>query len=141
MLKTTPNSDCHTYFTESLSPIHKQYLALRDFFAEGLTAEQVAVRHGYSIGTVYGMTRDFRQTLKNNEEDPFFKTVKVGRKPIDHEGEIAETVVNLRKNITAYRIFRLHLMHREKAHNLRDRKNIGRCGVCPFAEAGQARAA
>ena len=97
MLKTIPNSDCRAYFTESLSPIHKQYLALRDFFAEGLTAEQVAVKHGYSVGTVYGMTRDFRQTLKNNEEDPFFKTVKVGRKPIDHEGEIAEIVVNLRK--------------------------------------------
>ena len=97
MLKTTPNSECRAYFTESLSPIHKQYLALRDFFAGGLTADEVAKKHGYSVGTVYGMTRDFRRALENQEEDPFFKTVKVGRRPIDHEGEIAETVVNLRK--------------------------------------------
>ena len=97
MLITTPNNSCHEYFTNVSNPIHKQYLALRDFFAEGLTAGQVAEKYGYTISTVYAMTRDFRQTLGSQIDDPFFRTVKIGRKPIDHEGEIAEMVVNLRK--------------------------------------------
>ena len=87
---------CRTYFTEGFSPVHKRYLALRDFFAEGLNAEQVAEKYGYTVSTVYFMARQFKQTIFASQ-DPFFKTVKVGRKPIDHKGEIAELVVSLRK--------------------------------------------
>jgi transposase len=97
MLKISPNSKCRDYFTSSLSPIHKRYLALRDFFAEGMTAEQVALKHGYTVSTVYTLTRDFKAALHNQSEDPFFKTVKPGRKPLDPEGEITEAVVRLRK--------------------------------------------
>jgi len=96
MLKTIPNDLCRIYFSE-LSPIHKQYLALRDFFAEGLTAQQVAEKHGYAISTVYTMTRDFKKALENQSEAPFFKTVKTGRKPADYKEGVEETVINLRK--------------------------------------------
>lgn len=95
-MKISPNYEYRKYFTEKLSPPHKRYLALRDFFVEDLSAAKVAEKYGYTISTVYAMSRDFRQELLG-QEDPFFKAVKVGRKPIDHKGEIAEIVVSLRK--------------------------------------------
>ena len=98
MLKTNPNIDCSSYFTEPSSALHKQYLALRKFFVDGYNAEQVAKECGYSTNTVYSMVLDFKEKMASgNLEDPFFKENKTGRKPIDRKGEIEETVVNLRK--------------------------------------------
>ena len=97
MLKTSPNDKCLSYFTEPSSSIHKQYLAVRKFYVDGQTAEQVANETGYSISTVYSLVRDFKEMINNQTEDPFFKPIKIGRKPIDHKGEIVETVINLRK--------------------------------------------
>jgi transposase len=97
MLKTYPNKDCSSYFTEPSNPAHKQYLALRRFFVDGYTAEQVAKESGYSTSTVYSMVRDFKGHLRNDSEDPFFRENKTGRKPISHKEEIEETVINLRK--------------------------------------------
>ena len=98
MLKTNPKYDYSSYFTEPSSATHKQYLALRKFFADGCTAEQVAKECGYSVSTVYSMVRDFKEKMVGNDSgDPFFKDNKTGRKPIEHKGEIEETVINLRK--------------------------------------------
>jgi len=98
MLKSNPNIKFASYFTEPSSPAHRQYLALRNFFADGYTAEQIAKKSGYSASTVYSMVRDFKEKLASSDlEDPFFKENKTGRKPIDHEGEIEKTVINLRK--------------------------------------------
>ena len=98
MLKTHPKNDYIDYFAEPSSAVHRQYLALRKFFADGYTAEQVANECGYSTNTIYSMVRDFKEKINNNDyEDPFFKGTKTGRKPIDHKGEIEETVINLRK--------------------------------------------
>lgn len=98
MLKTNPNGKYLSYFTEPPTAIHKQYLAVRSFFVDGYTAEQVAEESGYSVGTVYSLVRDFKEELNDQTtEDPFFKLIKTGRRPIDHEGEIAEAVINLRK--------------------------------------------
>jgi hypothetical protein len=98
MLKTHPKNDFSSYFTEPSSATHKQYLALRKFFADGYTAEQVAKECGYSTSTVYSMVRDFKEKMAGcGSGDPFFKDSKTGRKPIDYKGEIEETVINLRK--------------------------------------------
>jgi len=96
MLKTTPNKYA-SYFTEPSSAMHRQYLALRKFFSEGRTAEQVAEETGYSVGTVYAMVRDFKKTIDKPGDDPFFKENRTGRKPIDHPDGVKEIVVNLRK--------------------------------------------
>jgi len=98
MLKTNPNVDFSSYFTKPSAPGHRQYLALRKFFADGCSAEQVAKECGYTISSVYSMVRDFKEKMGSGDsEDPFFKDNKTGRKPIDHKGEIEETVINLRK--------------------------------------------
>lgn len=98
MLTITPNNEYVSYFTEPSSPIHKQYIALRKFFVDGCTAEQVAGDCGYSVSTVYSMVRDFKGKMNDNDsEDPFFKKNKTGRKPIAHKGDVEETVISLRK--------------------------------------------
>ena len=95
MLNTTPNYI--SYFSEPSSPNHRQYLALRMFFAEGCTAEQVSQKTGYSVGTIYAMVRDFKKAFNNLDVDPFFKENRTGRKPIDHSGGVEEIVISLRK--------------------------------------------
>jgi len=95
-MKTTPNRYV-SYFTEPSSPAHRQYLALKKFFSDGCTAEQVAEETGYSVGTVYAMVRDFKKTMDKSDGDPFFKENKTGRKPIDHSEGVKEIVINLRK--------------------------------------------
>jgi len=97
MLKTNPNNYA-SYFIEPSSTVHKQYLAMKRFFADGCSAEEVANETGYAVSTVYSMVRDFKKRFNDESEDPFFKKNKSGRKPIDQEGEIAETIINLRKN-------------------------------------------
>jgi len=94
MMITNPNIKFASYFIEPTSSPHKQYLALRRFFADGYTAEQVASESGYSISSVYSMVRDFKEKLNSSDsEDPFFRENKTGRKPIVHkETEIAEQV-------------------------------------------------
>ena len=74
MLITTPNYA--SYFTEPSSSNHRQYLALRMFFADGCTAEQVAQKTGYSVGTIYAMVRDFKKAFAEPGADPFLRKLK-----------------------------------------------------------------
>jgi len=97
MSKNNPNDKYISYFNEPSSSLHKQYLAVRRFFIDGYTAEQVAIEFSYSISTVYSLVRDFKEMLSNQAEDPFFKPNKTGRKRIEHKEEITEVVINLRK--------------------------------------------
>ena len=97
MIKTIPKSDFVSFFTEPNNILHKQYLALRRFFLDGSTAEQIAQEFGYSIGTVYSMIRDFKIKILNGSDDPFFKVNKVGRKPVDQKGEIENLIIDFRK--------------------------------------------
>ena len=98
MLKTNPNLSYSLYFTDPSSPTHKQYLALRNFFADGYSAERIAKESGYSTSTVYSMVRDFKKKLSSDMDDPFFKDNKTGRKPNEHKTDGAEDIIiNLRK--------------------------------------------
>ena len=78
-------------------PTHKQYLALRQYFVDGFTAEQISQKSGYSIGSIYSLIRDFKKKVAETNEDPFFKDLKTGRKPIEHKEDTKEIVINLRK--------------------------------------------
>ena len=96
MLKIPPNT-YKSYFTDPTSATHRQYLALRMFFADDCTAEEVAAKTGYSEGTVYALVRDFKKDFNDSDTDPFFKENRTGRKPIDFSGGVKEAVINLRK--------------------------------------------
>jgi transposase len=96
MEKNNPNLIV-SYFTEYSNTMQKQYLALRRFFIDKHTAEQVAKEFNYSVMTIYSLVRDFKIKLAESEEDPFFKEPVLGRKKIDPEGEVRDLVVNFRK--------------------------------------------
>ena len=69
---------------------------MRSFFLERRPAREVAERFGYSLSTVYNMTRDFRQL-----DDPaalFFRNpVPRGRPAVRHAPRLRQRIVALRK--------------------------------------------
>ena len=92
-----PNLTPNDYFLSVASPMHRQFLALRMFFIDGCSAEQVAAEFGYTVSTVYTYIRNFKEELALGNHEPFFKESKPGRKKLDHGGEINRLVVAYRK--------------------------------------------
>lgn len=75
----------------------KRYDALRAFFFEKRSAREVALTYGYSLSSLYPLTRDFRRHLKDDpEEDFFFKEIILGRKEIKRE-DLEDMIIGLRK--------------------------------------------
>ena len=85
------------YFLSIANPVHKQYLALRRFYVDDCSAEQVAREFGYTTSTVYTYVRNFKEELASGNDEPFFKESTPGRKKLDHGGEINSLVVAYRK--------------------------------------------
>jgi transposase len=84
-----------SYFT-CLSPVQRQYLALRRFFVDKAGAQAVANEFGYTLSTVYTLARDFRRKLDMGQ-DPFFITNKPGRPRIDPDSDMSAMIVECRK--------------------------------------------
>jgi transposase len=70
---------------------------MKMFFVDGKTADEVAAAFGYTKSTVYTYANRFKERLAANGDDPFFKEPQIGRKKLDHGGEINELVVSYRK--------------------------------------------
>ena len=49
------------FFLLPAHSLHRRYEVLRAFFVDGLSAEAVAERFGYAVGSVYALTRHFAQ--------------------------------------------------------------------------------
>ncbi len=98
MEKLNLNFNPTEYFANPISTSHKQYLALRAFYFENMSAAEVSRKFGYTINAVYSLVRDFKKELETNMGvDPFFKSCKLGRKEIDLDGNITKLIVDLRK--------------------------------------------
>ncbi|NGX43564.1 MAG: hypothetical protein K940chlam7_01862 [Chlamydiae bacterium] len=87
------------FFQQPMVKIQKKYEALRAFYFEKQSAKTVAKKFGYTVSTVYTMTRNFRNICLN---DPapfthFFADVKPGPKWSTQKQELVEVVVKLRK--------------------------------------------
>ncbi len=88
----------HTYFSDRSIVNKKRYDALRAFFYENCPADEVARAYGYSLSSLYSLTRDFRKYLKQNPEgDFFFKNITLGRKG-KKNGDLEDIIINLRKH-------------------------------------------
>jgi len=86
------------YFSLIKNSNHRQYLALRCYFVDEMSAKSVAREYGYAVSTVYSMVRDFKKALAENPDaEPFFKESKLGRNEIDPEGTLLDRIVELRK--------------------------------------------
>jgi transposase len=97
MESINPNTNPADYFMSVANPMHRQYLALRMFFVDGCSAEQIASKFGYTVSTVYTYIRNFKETLALGNHEPFFKETKVGRKKLDHGGETNKQIIAYRK--------------------------------------------
>ena len=76
----------------------KRYDALRAFFLEKRSAQEVADTYGYSLSSLYSLIRDFRFHLKQqSREDIFFKEVILGRKENKQAG-LEDMIIGLRKH-------------------------------------------
>lgn len=97
IMKNNPNLEPEEYFGKPENSYHKQYRAMMDFYHNKMSATEVAEKHGYTISTIYSMSRDLKAKL-NDAEDPYFKTVTLGRKLLDEDGTLTSMIVALRKN-------------------------------------------
>jgi len=99
MAKTRiPDSSVIDYFSNPSNPPHKQYLALRMFFLDGKSAEEVSIEYGYHPTTIYTFAQNFKETLKKGI-DPFFVINRTGPKEVDRQGDDADLVVAYRKKM------------------------------------------
>lgn len=103
MAKTRlPSSEVIEYFLKPQLATHRQYLALRMFFVDGVSAEEVAKKCGYKPTAIYSFARNFKQKLRECQDenwDPFFQTLKTGPKALDREGDDAQLVIAYRKKM------------------------------------------
>jgi len=65
---------------------------------EELSAEQAAARYGYTVSTVYSMTRDFKKLLQTTAPSlGFFVSLSPGRKPTEESNQAGRLIIELRK--------------------------------------------
>lgn len=86
------------YFQSPKNVFHKQYEALRSFYLEKKPASEVAKKFGYTLSTLYSLTRDFKQDLLNGRTNQrFFVSPIMGRKPKHHHKDVRTLIIELRK--------------------------------------------
>ncbi len=86
------------FFSSPQNTAQKQYEALRAFYVEKCSGEEVARRFGYTLSSFYSIARDFKKKLKQNTPDQhFFITRASGRKPKEDANETSQLIVDLRK--------------------------------------------
>lgn len=82
------------YFRSPSNPMQIRYEALRAFFYEGMTAEEVADRFNISPNTVYTLSRDFKQGTLTT----FFAELRKGPKgPVKLSEPATQRMIALRK--------------------------------------------
>jgi len=87
-----------TFFANPQNAVQKQYEALRAFYVEKWSGEEVAKRFGYTLSSFYSLTRDFKKNLLQEKPAQFFFTPKTtGRKPKAETDKINQLIVGLRK--------------------------------------------
>lgn len=87
----------YSYFKSQKIVNKKKYDALRAFYYENQPAQEVAREYGYSLPAFYSLTRDFRKHLREQHgEDPFFKSLSLGRKQNNPDG-LDDMIIGLRK--------------------------------------------
>ena len=86
------------FFTKPQNTVQKQYEALRAFYIEKCSGEEVAKRFGYTLTSFYSLTRDFKKNLlQKKPAQYFFASKSMGRKPKDETGKTNQSIVELRK--------------------------------------------
>jgi hypothetical protein len=75
-----------SFFLQPETTVHKRYEALPCFSVEGMTAQEVSAKFGYTVSTVYALTRDFKKLLSSKQpSSKFFIQPQPGRKQLRPE--------------------------------------------------------
>jgi transposase len=87
------NNKLYEFFTNPISSKHKQYEAIRAIIVDGLSANEVAKKYGYTVSSVYTFVRD----AKSGKLE-FFPKIKKGPKQKRTRPEIQKQIVDHRKS-------------------------------------------
>lgn len=85
------------YFVKPRTVLQKQYCALAAYFKDNLPAKEAARRYGYTIPALYSLAQTFRQRIRKDGADPFFRDSTPGRKPAINTTSIENLILCLRK--------------------------------------------
>jgi hypothetical protein len=66
---------------------HRRYEALRAVFVDGLPQNEVAVRFGFTYGSLRQLVHEFRAAMRSGSPPPFFKRPS----PAGHPASAATT--------------------------------------------------
>ena len=101
MRKTRPiNPNIIQFFASPTAPLHRQYLALRSYYFEKKSAEEVAAQFGYTVHAVYTLAKNFKGKLdssKQNGDELFFQELNLGRPKQERNADIVDIIVSFRK--------------------------------------------
>jgi transposase len=88
------------FFLEPASAAQRQYEALRAYFVDGASTEEVAGRFGYTQGSFRVLCHHFRR-----EKPDFFRELKRGPRTQPKKGAVRELILAMRKqNLSIYDI-------------------------------------
>lgn len=94
------------FFLEPGNTLHRQYEALRAYFADGLPSHEVARRFGYTPGSFRVLCHKFRHDT-DLDSDRFFREIQRGPQCAPARDEVRDLVVSMRKrNLSVYDIRR-----------------------------------
>ncbi len=92
---------CRQFFLDTTHPKHRQYEALRAYFVDGHSSQDVAKAFGYSVGSFRVLCHHFRREA----QPAFFLTPRHGPQTQPQKAAARETIVALRKqNYSVYEI-------------------------------------
>jgi len=87
------------FFLKPATIAQKQYEALRLYFVEGVPANVVAEKFGYTHRGFTTIVTQFNKKIKSgNTEDLFFVEKKRGRKKAEHIANSNDIIIEMRKN-------------------------------------------
>jgi transposase len=93
--------DCRRFFLEATHPRHRQYEALRAYFVEGRSSQEVATTFGYSVGAFRVLWHHFRRTPRPE----FFVAPRRGPQTQPKKSAARDAIIDLRKqNYSVYEI-------------------------------------
>ncbi len=87
------------YFTNPHTIAQKQYEALRAFFIDKCSAQQAALKFGYTKRAFNSIVSDFRKKLAVGvkQNDPYFLVRRKGPKRKPDSSELADLIIEMRK--------------------------------------------
>jgi transposase len=95
------------FFLEPEQPRHRQYEAIRAYFAESLPAKEAAAKFGYTVGAFHVLCHKFR----NDPERKFFVETRRGPKFGPKRDRSRDRVIGLRKRNYSVQDIHLALKH------------------------------